>query len=149
MDIRSGDVQSVVETVNPTPKNMYGARRHGERSTSRMCVLVCFLDLVSSHRLVPLDACHRVFLLQACPPSLANSKDLFVPIAKVTHSFTDETLRHTAGKSFRMNLATPSRKFCMAPVTRHVYSSPLVQCTMSLVFIGSSIDIQSYRGCST
>ncbi len=32
----------------------------------------------------------------------------------------------------------------MAPVTRHVYSSPLVQCTTPLVFIGSSIDIQSY-----
>ncbi len=89
---------------------MYGARRHGERSTSRMYVLVCFLDLVSSRLLVPLDACRRVFLLQACPPSFANSKDLFVPIAKVAHSFTEETLRHAAGKSFWISFATPSRE---------------------------------------
>ncbi len=61
------------------------------------------------------------------------------PLQKVAHSFTDETLRHTAGKSFWISFATPSRKSCMAPVTRHVYSSPLVWCTMPLVFIGSSI----------
>ncbi|KAK0224603.1 hypothetical protein EDD85DRAFT_959303 [Armillaria nabsnona] len=99
----SGDVQWVVETVNPTPKNMYGGEAT-QRAIyvliyARMYVLIYFLDLALSYRLAPLDARRRLLLLQACPPCLASSDDLFVHIAKVVQSFDDETLRRAAGQS--------------------------------------------------
>ncbi|SJL13470.1 uncharacterized protein ARMOST_16914 [Armillaria ostoyae] len=66
---------------------------------ARMYVLLYFLDLVLSHSLAPLDARRRLLLLQACPPCLASSDDLFVHIAKVVPLFDDETLRRAAGQS--------------------------------------------------
>ncbi len=99
----SGDVQWVMETVNPTPKNMYGGEATQKAIYvliyARMYVLIYFLDLALSHRLAPLDARRRLLLLQACPSCLASSDDLFVHIAKVVQSFDDETLRRAAGQS--------------------------------------------------
>ncbi|KAK0209148.1 hypothetical protein DFS33DRAFT_1415441 [Desarmillaria ectypa] len=82
---RSGDAQWVVESVNATSKG-------------------CTFSPTSwtwYHHTTwpPLDARRRLLLLQACPPSLADSEDLFVHITKVAQSFNDETLRRAAGES--------------------------------------------------
>ncbi len=99
----SGDAQWVVETVDPTLKSTFGGDA-AERAFYvliyvRMYVLANFLDLVLSHNAAPFDARRRLLLLQACPPRLANSEDLFVHIAKVAQPFNDETLCRAAGQS--------------------------------------------------
>ncbi|PBL00132.1 hypothetical protein ARMGADRAFT_1159519 [Armillaria gallica] len=104
----SGDAQWAVETVDPTLKSTFGGDA-AERAFYvliyvRMYVLANFLDLVLSHNVTPFDARRRLLLLQACPPCLANSEDIFVHIAKVAQSFDEETLCRASGQS--------SNKFC-------------------------------------
>ncbi|KAK0466090.1 uncharacterized protein EV420DRAFT_1636700 [Desarmillaria tabescens] len=99
----SGDVQWVVETVNTTSESTDEGWKVAQRAFyvlvyTRMYVLAYFLDLVLSQNPTPLDARRRLLLLQACPPYLTNSEDIFVHIAKVAQSFDDDTLRCTAGK---------------------------------------------------
>ncbi|SJL13480.1 uncharacterized protein ARMOST_16924 [Armillaria ostoyae] len=99
----SGDAQWVVETVDPTLKSTFGGdaaeRAFYVLNYARMYVLANFLNLVLSHNVAPFDARRRLLLLQACPPRLANSEDLFVYIAKVAQPFNDETLCRAAGQS--------------------------------------------------
>ncbi|KAK0430867.1 hypothetical protein EV421DRAFT_235033 [Armillaria borealis] len=104
----SDDAQWVVETIDPTLKSTFGGDT-AERAFYvliyvRMYVLANFLDLVLSHNVAPFDARRRLLLLQACPPRLENSEDLFVHIAKIAQSFDGETLCRASVQS--------SNKFC-------------------------------------
>ncbi|KAK0466108.1 uncharacterized protein EV420DRAFT_1759351 [Desarmillaria tabescens] len=99
----SGDVQWVVETVNTTSKSTHEGSKAVRRAFyvlvyTRMYVLASFLDLVLSQNPAPFDARRRLLLLQACPPYLANSEDIFVHIAKVAQTFDGDTLRRAARK---------------------------------------------------
>ncbi len=98
---------------------------------ARMYVLANFLDLVISRRLVPFDARRRLLLLQACPPSLANSEDLFVHITQVAQSFNDETLRRAAVQSMY--------KFCdsIKEILRGTNDSPRISLTFDEVHIAT------------
>ncbi|PBL00145.1 hypothetical protein ARMGADRAFT_365957 [Armillaria gallica] len=131
----SGDVQWVVETVNTTSKWMHegqaAQRAFYVLMYARMYVLASFLDLVLSRRLVPFDARRRLLLLQACPPSLTNSEDLFVHITKVAQLFKDETLRRAAVQSMY--------KFCdsIREVLHGTNDSPRISLTFDEVHIAT------------